>query len=172
MIRRPHSSEYQSPYYFNYIDRIKSDDLLVYLKEQKDEFLKLLKNIPKEKENYAYAEGKWTIKEVLGHCIDTERIMAYRAFSIARGEQQKLPGFDQDFYVKLGDFENRTVEDLSEEFSLLRESNLYLTKTFTEEMLSRMGTANNQHVSARAVLFVLAGHLEHHVEVLKEKYLV
>lgn len=120
--------------------------------------------------NYSYEEGKWTVKEVVGHLIDTERVMAYRAVCIARGEKQPLPGFDQDAYVKSGNFNKRELFDLIYEFRLLRESNMLLAKGFDEKALQRRGVASKNEVTVLALLYIIAGHEKHHMNILQERY--
>ena len=124
-----------------------------------------------EKADYAYAPGKWTIKELFGHIIDTERILVYRLTCFARGELQALPGFEEDDYVANAHFTDRSLHSFSEEFALLRKSNLYLIKSLTETDLDKSGTASNRQITVRAIVFVLAGHIMHHTEVIKERYL-
>ncbi len=127
--------------------------------------------VPVEKEEYRYAEGKWTVKEVLGHICDTERILGYRALCIARGEQKELPGFDENHYVSNGYFNKRSLYDLAHEFSIVRESNIALFKSFDENILDKKGTANKNIMSVRSILFMIAGHEKHHINVIKERYL-
>jgi len=120
--------------------------------------------------NYSYEDGKWTVKEVIGHLIDTERVMAYRAMCIARGEKKPLPGFEQDDYVKFGNFNKRELSDLIYEFRLLRESNLLLAKGFDEECLQKRGVASNHEITVLALLYIIAGHENHHMRILQERY--
>ncbi|MCZ4243108.1 DinB family protein [Pedobacter punctiformis] len=122
------------------------------------------------KENYAYAEGKWTLKEMLGHIIDTERILVYRLTCFARNDQQPLPGFEEDDYVINARFHQRELEDLLEEFVALRKANLYLFKSLNEVELNRKGTASNREINVKSILFIVAGHIIHHVSILKERY--
>jgi len=132
--------------------------------------VKLLSSIKEEKGNFAYAEGKWTIKQVIGHVIDTERIMVFRALCFARGEKQPIPGFEQNGYVKEANFNERTIKDLISEFKVVRKSNLYLFKSFSEAMLNRRGVAGGNEITVLALLFIIAGHEKHHIKILKEKY--
>ncbi len=169
-MKRPQSSEHPE-YYNHYIALVKGDNILKVLDDQIFEMQEFLSSLPEGKENFSYSPGKWTVKEVIGHVIDTERIMGYRALSIARGETKSLPGFEQDDYVKNTDFNKRSLYDLAHEFGLVRESNIALFKHMDETALSRMGNANNKHVSVRAIVFMMAGHAQHHVNVIKEKYL-
>jgi len=146
------------------------DDVLGILKKQASEFADFLNTLI-EKADYAYAPGKWTIKELAGHVIDTERILTYRLTCFARAEQHALPGFDEDDYVANAHFSDRSLLSLSEEFALLRKSNLYLFNSLTEKELDRSGTASERQISVRALLFVIAGHLIHHTQIIKSRYL-
>ena len=167
---RPTENDY-APYYKDYINYIEGDNIIKILRDQLSRTVKLVKSIPEEKGNYAYAKGKWSIKEVLGHITDSERIFAYRALCIARGEEKSLPGFEQDDYVREGNFNNRTLASLIDEFMQLRKSNIDLFTSFSEDALNRRGLANNYEVTVRAFLFIIAGHEFHHINILKEKYL-
>ncbi len=124
----------------------------------------------KERENYAYAPGKWTLKEMLGHIIDTERVMTYRLAAFARNEQQVQPGFDENDYVNQARFSARSLEDLTAEFEALRKANLYLFRSLNEEEMSRKGIASGNGISVKALLYVIAGHVLHHINILKERY--
>lgn len=166
---RPSEKDY-APYYKSYIEKIKGDDIIDIFQEQLNTASEFFLLIPEEKGNYTYAEGKWCIKEVLGHLVDTERIFAYRALCIARGEKQSLPGYEQDDYVKEAGFNKRTLKDLSDEFAFLRKSNIALFNSFTESELNRRGIVNESEVTVRAILFIIAGHCMHHIKVIKEKY--
>ena len=166
---RPSEKDYAS-YYKGYISEIKGDDILSILEEQLNSATKYFDSIPEEKGNYAYAEGKWSVKEVLGHVIDCERIFAARALCIARGEKQSLPGFEQDDYVREANFNKRTLKNLTDQFSLVRKSNLILFETFSDNELNKRGIANENEVTVRAILFIIAGHGLHHIKILKEKY--
>ena len=168
-MNRPTAEEY-NPYYGPYIAGV-ADDVVNELKQQANQFPAFIRSISKEKENYAYAPGKWTVKEVLGHIIDTERIMAYRALRFARNDEQDLPGFDENDYVKYSRYAERSLESLAEEFAMLRKANLFLFESLNEEESLRRGTANQNGISVRALVFIIAGHLNHHKKVLKERYL-
>ncbi len=169
-MRKPEASEHP-PYYTYYINLINTLDGLKTLEHQLIELHQLIGSIPLELEEYRYAEGKWTIKEVLGHICDVERIFGYRALCIARGDQTPIPGFDENLYAAAGQFNRRSLYDLLHEFSLSRESNIALFKSFDEATLNCMGSANNNRMSVRAILFMIAGHEKHHVNVIKERYL-
>ena len=120
---------------------------------------------------HRYASGKWSIKEVVGHMCDTERIMAYRALRIARGDQTPLPGFEQDDYVRAAGFDSISMSDLTEEFRLIREATLPLLRGFDEQALERRGTANKVSISVLALAYIIAGHERHHVSILRSRYL-
>ncbi|CAN5859703.1 DinB family protein [soil metagenome] len=170
MVTLPSTDSY-APFYETYISKLKGQDPIRVLESLVLDFKALLSEVPDEMEEFRYAEGKWTVKEVVGHIIDTERIMSTRALCIARGEKQSLPGFDENEYVAAANFNKRSLYEFSREFGFVRESTLWLFKSLSEEDLDRKGTANNNPVTARALLYVIAGHNLHHVEVLKEKYL-
>ena len=163
------SNEY--PIFFQHYLDLVEDDLLKELEEQLDSYVKFAGSIPKEKELYRYAPSKWTIKEVIGHNTDTERVKLDCAFRIARGETAPIPGFDEDAYVLATDFNSREMADLIEEFIYVRQSAIILYKSLREEDLIRMGTASNKPISARALFGFLVGHIRHHENVLKERYL-
>ena len=127
--------------------------------------------VPDNKADYRYAEGKWSVKEVLGHMLDAERIFAYRALCIARGEQQSLPAFEEDEYVKNGFFSERSLDSLLVEFMYLRKSTVHLLSGLNEEALQRTGTANKLQVKAISVFWIMAGHVQHHLQVIRERYL-
>lgn len=168
-MNKPNKSDYNS-YYEPYISALPEKNINQILEEQINEIENLLGVLNESKGNFTYAEGKWTVKEVLGHITDTERIFAYRILSFARGEKQKIPGFDQNEYVLKGNFNNRTIKDLTEEFILLRKSNIILFNSFNEETLNKKGIANESEVTVNALLYIIAGHVNHHIKVLKEKY--
>lgn len=153
----------------NYISQV-DGDVVAILTKQATDFPNFVKNLV-EKGDYAYAPGKWTIKELVGHIIDTERIMVYRIVSFARGETASLPGFEEDDYVANARFKDQNLFNMAEEFALLRKSNLYLINSFNEEELNRMGLANGKEMSVRAIIYVLAGHIIHHTRIIKERYL-
>lgn len=167
---RPNLGDY-NPYFEQYIKLVEGDDIIMILYEQNKKTLKLFSSISDHKANYRYAEEKWTIKEVIGHLLDTERIYAYRALCLARGEKKSLPGYDHNEYVKTGNFNSRDSVKMSFEFKLLRESNLLLFKSFSKEMLYKKGLANEASVTVLALLYIIAGHEKHHINVLEEKYL-
>jgi DinB family protein len=169
-MNRPTESEY-APDYRGYIDQVSESDILPVLRAQMDELDVLLGRVEPPQETFRYAEGKWSIREIVGHLIDGERVFGYRAFCIARGEQQNLPGFDQDDYMLTSHYHQIELEDLLSELRLIRLGNIAMFRTLDEEAWSRIGLANNNSVSVRALAFTMAGHLRHHMNVLRERYL-
>ena len=167
-MNRPQTHEYPE-WGQNYIRQV-DGDVLAILDEQATDFPNFINNLV-EKSDYAYAPGKWTIKELIGHMIDTERILVYRLLCFAREEMASLPGFEEDDYVANAHFKDRSLFSMAEEFSLLRKSNLYLINSLNEEELSRLGYANGKEMSVRAIIFVMAGHVIHHTKIINERYL-
>lgn len=153
-----------------YIEIVNKDPKEV-LKDQLISFPAFLTSIPAAKAEYAYAEEKWTIKEVVGHVIDTERIMAYRALCFARNDTQSLPGYDDEVFVRNAHFNDHSLEYYAEAFTLLRKSNLQLIESFNTTELSRSGLANERLVSVRAIIYMIAGHLAHHRSIIQDRYL-
>ena len=169
-MRRPDKNEY--PVYFqNYVDKVVGDDIIKALKDQVIDIQAIISEIPEEKESFAYAEGKWTIKQVIGHIIDTERILGYRAMRFERKDTTPLPGFDENLFVANAAFNKQTLYSLAHEFAIVREANVSLFQTFDEEAYSQMGIANGNNVSVRSILYMIAGHATHHLGVIKSKYL-
>lgn len=169
-MRHPESNEYP-PFYESYIKNVIGSDPFRNLENQYQEIQSILQSLPEVEANYAYSEGKWTVKEVLGHITDTERVMSYRAFCISRKEKRSLPGFEQDDYVKEANFNERSITNLLEDYRAVRKSTISLFKNFTEDMLNQKGIANEKEVSVLALLFIITGHEMHHLKILKEKYL-
>jgi hypothetical protein len=167
---RPEASEY-APFYETYVSLVPDGDVVETLSRQAEEVSALLAGITEERAGYAYAPGKWSIKEVVGHVIDTERVFSYRALAIARGEQQPLPGMDQDAYMARSNFGERALADLAEEFERLRRANILMLRGLSEEAWSRRGTASGCEVTVRAVAYIMAGHAAHHLQVLRTRYL-
>jgi hypothetical protein len=167
---KPPQAEEFPIFYKGYVDTV-SDDVLAELEQQIESFSALLKNVPKEKASFAYAEGKWTIKELAGHVIDTERIMSYRALRFARNDATPLPGFDENNYVSNAHFSDRSLQSLADEFAALRKANMYLIKSLNEIEIDRSGISNDKPISVRALIFIMAGHVNHHVAILKQRYL-
>ena len=167
---RPRSDEY-NPYYSKYISMVPDDDLTIekQLAVQHHETTDILRKA-KAKGDYAYEAGKWTVKEVIGHIADSERVFAYRALRFARGDSTELPGFDQDVFMAGSNFKTRTMDDLLEELWSVRAATLSLAKSLPESVMSRQGKASGNPVTVRALLYIIAGHELHHLAVLKERY--
>ena len=168
-MKRPSNGDY-APFYAGYIKNV-PDDVIKALEDQLYLTNTFFKAIPADKIDYRYAEGKWSIKEIVGHLIDNERIMSYRALSISRNETQSLPGFDENDYMRESNYSKRNYYDIVDELRKVRESNLPMFKSFSEEILDRRGVANNSEVTVRALLFIIAGHEIHHINIVKERYL-
>jgi hypothetical protein len=169
-IAPPETSEY-APYYGRYISLVKSDDILASLQQQMPATKALLSSLSEREANFRYAPDKWSIKQVFGHLIDSERIFAYRALRIARADQIPMEGFEQDDYVRSGNFENRTMPDLLEEYETVRAATLTLFRNFDTPAWSRRGVANNNQVTVRAAAYIIAGHELHHMQIVKDRYL-
>ncbi len=165
----PTSDEY-GEYYEGYISLVNGSNVLQMLIEQGQKTYTLIQQLTPDEADHRYERGKWSVKEVIGHLIDTERIMAYRALSIARGEQKSLPGYDQDDYVAHASFDTRSLQSLSAEYDAQRNSNISLFSSFDEEQAQRIGTANGMELSVRALVHIIVGHEKHHLNVLREKY--
>ena len=165
----PSKGEYP-PYYETYISKLAEANFSDLLLLQLEQLKTLLSSKPAGWENTPYAPGKWSPKEVLGHCIDTERIMTFRALCIARGEKKLLPGFDQDPYVVQGQFNAVALDDLLADFELQRKAILSMVRTFPEASFQEIGSANGNPMSTRALLWIIPGHFLHHFEVLQQHY--
>lgn len=169
-IGRPAADEH-SAYFGRYISRVPDGDLLSQLRQQVIETVTLLKTIPESRGSHAYAPGKWSIKTVIGHMIDVERVMAYRALRFARNDKTDLPGFDENQWAADSNFDARTLADLIEELEVVRTATVHFAKHLNTEDQERRGIASGQPVSVRALLYIIAGHERHHVALLNERYL-
>jgi len=159
-------------FYSGYINRLDDDaELISSLEDNTSEMVEFLKTIPSEKWDYRYKPEKWSIKEMIQHIIDTERIFQYRALCFARNDQNALPGFDHDLFVLNSGGENRSGAELIEEFKAVRQSGIFLYKSFTDVMLKIIGNMNDVNTSARAIGFIMVGHAQHHMDVLSNRYL-
>lgn len=154
-----------------YIDAAGEVDLIEELEICLHDFIRFVQNIPMDKFDYRYAEGKWTIKEIIQHIIDTERIFAYRALRISRNDLTPLPGFDENFFTSNTNGNLRSLQDLLTELSAVRHSNLLLFKSFSQDQLKRVGIASENPISVRAIGFMLIGHQRYHQKVFEERYL-
>ncbi|MHC0441886.1 DinB family protein [Flavobacterium sp. 3-210] len=154
-----------------YIREAGNVNLIEELEISLHDFIRFVQNIPMDKFDYRYAEGKWTIKDIIQHIIDCERIFAYRALRFSRNDKTSLPSFEENDYAENTNSNARSIQDLLTELSALRHSNLLFYKSLTEEQLKRIGTASNIHISVRALGFVIIGHQKHHQKVFEERYL-
>lgn len=159
------------PFYKNYVKQIEETDLLQALRISGHRALELLHSIPEEKADFRYAEGKWSIRELLCHMIDAERIFAYRALRFARNDKTPLAGFEEKEYAPEANASGRSLQKIAAEMAHLRSATIDLFEGFTPEMLIRKGTANKNELSVVALGFIIAGHETHHCNVLKERYL-
>jgi exoribonuclease II len=170
-MKRPESNEHD-PYYIGYISQIADgDDLLEVMDAQPSSLRSLVSGVPEEEGTYSYAEGKWTVKELLSHIIDGERMFAYRMLRISRGDETPIEGFDQDPYIAHSHANDRSFGELVDEFELCRRANMLMMRNMTDEDAARIGTANEKQISARAIAYIMAGHVRHHENILKERYL-
>ncbi len=169
-MRKPEQNEYPS-YYGRYVKLIEDDNILNVLDRQKNEMVHLFNNISEEASGFRYADNKWSIKEVLGHMMDVERVFSYRALRFARQDQTPLAEFDQDKYIESANFDSRTLIDLNDEYRSMRECTHTLFSGFDDLMLNNKGVASRQIFTVRSVAFIIAGHELHHKHILKYKYL-
>lgn len=172
MVFRPSKSEY-SDFYQPYLDVIPEDSsgLIELMTSSLEACNSLLEDLDSKKENYRYADGKWSIKELLLHIIDAERVFAYRALRFARNDSTELRGFDENLYVEFSDVSQRSLSDLLKEFNWVRKSNILMFESMDDEALSRMGRVEGNLISVRALGFIICGHLLHHLKVIQERYL-
>lgn len=170
-IKKPKEGEY-NPYAIMYIKLLPDDGLVLkHLKENFKIIQSLIFSLPADKLTYRYAENKWTIKEILVHIMDDERIYAYRALRIARNDKTPLPGFEQDDYVPYSNANKRSLSNIFREYKTIRNATLSLFNSFTKEDILRTGIANDHPVSVRALAYHIAGHELHHLNIIKERYL-
>ena len=158
-------------YFHNYINQVEGNDFVDAMKKQTPVFVGFLEKIPGPKRDYSYGEGKWTIKELLLHIIDAERVFAYRALCFARKEKASLPSFDENDYAKNSKAENRDWDDLVDEFKAVRLSSEIMFGSFDNDQLMSVGIANKNPISVNAIGFVMIGHINHHIKIIKERYL-
>jgi len=168
-MNRPEKSEY-GEYYDRYISQVADEDVKDLLTKQPAELKELFRSVGEDRGTFAYGEGKWTLKEVLSHLIDGERIFAYRMLRISRGDETPIEGFEQDGYIENSNANNRPFDELLDEFDLQRQSNLLLINNLSDDATKRLGTASGFPVSVRALVYISAGHVKHHVGILKERY--
>lgn len=164
------ASEY-NPYYRAYVDALGEVELLPELERGRDVFIAFLQELPEAKLDFAYAEGKWTLAELLMHVVDAERVFQYRALRFARNDKTPLAGFDQDVYVPQSNADKKTKEEILTEYTAVRESTITLFKSFDNNALKRIGVASDSEMSTRAMGFVICGHQAHHLRISQERYL-
>ncbi|HSL20123.1 MAG TPA: DinB family protein [Vicinamibacterales bacterium] len=169
MPEKPLAGEH-NPYYDKYISLVTEPDLLALLEAQPAEVRAIAAGIPPERETFAYAPGKWSIRQVFGHLCDVERVFGYRAFRISRGDQTPLAGFDENTYVANSPYAGARLSALAEEFALLRGANLFMLRRVADAHWRLTGSANNSPVSVRALAFIMAGHVRHHQRGLAANY--
>ncbi len=165
---RPAASEY-APYYGNYISKVADNDVLAVLESQAREIDSLLRSIPESQATVLHAPYTWTIKQVVGHLIDAERIFTYRALRFARGDSQPLPGFDENAYVPVAKFERLPLTDLAQEFAAVRRATILMFRHLPEDSWTRLGTASGSPMSVRAAAFTIAGHVNHHAAIVRKR---
>lgn len=169
-MQRPKKNEYNE-YYDRYISLVEETDIVGAFEKQLDEMNELFNSISEEKSKFAYDVGKWTIKEVVGHLIDGERIFGYRALRISRDDKTPIEGFEQDGYVENASFNDYKFSDLVKEFELVRRSSILFFKHLKDTDWTRNGTASDNPVSVRALAYIMVGHVTHHAKILRERYL-
>ncbi len=166
---RPAAHEFPA-YYEQYVDQVEADDVMSTLESQREEMATIASILDDDSARYRYEDGKWSIKEVIGHLLDAERIFGTRALCIARGETQPLPGFDENTYVANAAFDERSLKSIMDEWFHLRDANICLFASLSEEDVSRIGIANGKPITPRAIIWTIAGHTVHHLRILRERY--
>lgn len=159
-----------APYYLPYVSRVAEGDFIEILTKQAEQTKERLSSLSDTQACFRYAPNKWSIKEVLGHIADTERVMAYRLLSVARGETRDLPGFDENDFIAHAAFNEQTLEELIENYEAVRKSTIHLIKSLSIEAFLRRGSANNYSVTVRALIAIIAGHEIHHLAIIEERY--
>ena len=167
---RPQPGDYGN-YYENYVQKVQANSLREAIERYADEMNSFYSSLPEAKADYRYDAGKWSLKDLLQHVIDTERIMSYRMLRVARKDSTPLPGFDENTYSIQANASARTFESLKQEFVALRKSTDLLMQSFTEEQLNNAGTANEHRITALAIGFIIFGHMLHHKQVIETRYL-
>jgi uncharacterized damage-inducible protein DinB len=168
-MERPTQTEYAT-FYRGYVALVPETDIVNVLEQQVEETRRLLASVSAEQESYRYAEGKWSIRQVLGHLVDAERVFGYRAFCFSRGEQASLPSFDENQYVDAARSDSVPLRELVEELAVVRQANLAFLRRLDAREWAEVGTASGKPVSVRALAWVMAGHPRHHLQILRERY--
>ena len=168
-MKRPYKDEYVL-YYHTYIEKVPEGDVIKSMDKQIAEVKRLFKNITKKQSVFRYSPEKWSVKEVIGHILEAERVLAYRTLRFARNDNKDLHGFDENEYINQSNYNEIKLADLIEEFCALRTSNVLMFKNFTDEMSLRSGTANGNKFTVRALAYIMTGHVHHHLKILRERY--
>jgi hypothetical protein len=169
MKTRPTDTEY-APHFSRYVAHVPEADVLSVLENQAVQLSQLTSQITADRETFRYAPEKWSIREVIGHLIDTERVFGYRAFCISRGERVSLPAFDENEYIRQSHYDDRPLGSQTVEFVVVRKSNVLFLRSLDDAAWEAVGTANNNRISVRALAYIMAGHVRHHVAILHERY--
>jgi uncharacterized damage-inducible protein DinB len=168
----PASYEYpNAPYFAEYLSFEKEENLFDVLKNQSKEIIDIFESFDKGQAEFTYAAGKWSIKGLLGHMVDTERIFSYRVLAISRGEKTALPGFDENEYQAASEYETQDVKEILAQYKATRVATMLLFNSFSTKQWNQMGQANGKSISARALAWMIAGHEKHHLRIIKERYL-
>ena len=167
---KPVTQEY-APYYGRYVDLVPAGNVIDTLRQHMTDTLSLISGLTEQQALHRYAPGKWSIKEIIGHIIDSERIFAYRVLRFARNDQTPLAGFEQDDYMINSAFDERQLSDLAKEYEHVRQANLFLFESMSEEAWNRRGVASEAEVSVRALVWIISGHELHHKQVIRTRYL-
>lgn len=168
-LRKPRKDEY-APYYETYVGKISDPDFLKQLVDLRASTIKFLSNLTEEQWNHRYAPGKWSVKELMIHILDTERVFSYRALRIARNDSTPLAGFEQDDYIPFYNVDNRSPQSIIAEYKAIRNSTIHLFQNLSTKDLDRKGTASGSAVSVLGLAFIIIGHETHHCQILKERY--
>jgi uncharacterized damage-inducible protein DinB len=166
---RPEASEY-APFYHGYVALVPEGDVVELLRSGGSELLDSIRRIPEERAGHRYGPEKWSIRQVIGHLIDAERIFTYRALRVGRGDRTPLASFDENAYVRTAGSDARTLADLARELDVVRQASVLLFESLPDEAWSRSGVASDREVSLRALAYITAGHSRHHLRILRERY--
>jgi hypothetical protein len=166
---KPADTEY-APFYAKYVSLVPEGDILTTLEGQIDDFRRFAASVPPDREGFRYAPDKWSVRQVLGHLVDGERVFGYRAFCISRGEQAALPSFDENTYVAQSAYDRVQLAELADELVSVRRANLVALRRLDAGAWTRTGTASSRTISVRALAFIMVGHCRHHLDVLHQRY--
>ena len=169
-MERPAENEY-APYYQKYVSLIPNGNILQMMEKQNEQFCEFLAQFDEERANYSYEDGKWTLKEVIGHLIDVELVFMYRALRFSRNDKESLHGFEQDDFIANSDFSKLTLSELVEQFYHMRKAAIPMFNSFTDEMCNRKGKASDSSFSVKAIAYIMVGHVIHHMKIIHSKYL-